>query len=38
MLKENRNMCEGRGHQRTYVIKSSAPTSSTVKKQNLHIY
>ena len=31
-------MCKGRGHRRTYVIKSSAPTSSTVKKKNLHIY
>ena len=37
MLKENRNMCEGRGHRRTYVIKSSAPTSNTVKNK-IYIY
>ena len=36
-VKENRNMCEGRGHRRTYVIKSSAPTSSTVKNK-IYIY
>ena len=30
-------MCEGRGHRRTYVIKSSVPTSSTVKNK-IYIY
>ena len=28
MLKENQNMCEGRGHRRTYVIKLSAPNDN----------
>ena len=36
-VKENQNMCEGRGHRRTYVIKSSALTSSTVKNK-IYIY
>ena len=35
MLKENQNLCEDRGHQRTYVIKSSAPTSNTFKKEEV---
>ena len=37
LLKENQNMFEGRGHRRTYVIKSSAPTSNTVKKKFTYI-
>ena len=36
-VKENQNMCEGREHRRTYVIKSSAPTSNTVKNK-IYIY